>query len=157
MAGADVVNAKKSNKAVMRRPRSYAIHLIDRNYSPPQTLFGKERARLSGPSVIFDGGVVMMKSLAVLATAGVIAVSSIAAPAPAQAGNEGAVAAGVIGGLAAGAIIGSAARPHYGYGYGYAPGYTYYGGPYAYSRCYTVRKKVWTNHGPRWRRVRVCD
>lgn len=97
----------------------------------------------------------MMKTLTALATAGTIAAATVAVPAPAQAGNGGAIAAGVIGGLAAGAIIGSAIYPHY--GYGYVPGPVYYGGPYAYSRCHMVREKVWTNYGPRWRRVRVCN
>lgn len=98
----------------------------------------------------------MMKTLTALATAGTLAVAAVAMPATAQAenwhhhGNGGAVAAGVVGGLAAGAIIGSAVAPNYGYGY-------YSGGPYAYSRCYLVRQKVWTDYGPRWRRVRVCD
>jgi hypothetical protein len=101
----------------------------------------------------------MMKTLTALATAGAIAAAAVAAPSPARAGNEGAIAAGVVGGLAAGAIIGSAVAPRYGYGYGYAaaPGPVYYGGPYAYSRCHLVRQKIWTNYGPRWRRVRVCD
>lgn len=92
----------------------------------------------------------MIKTLTALAAAGAIAITTIAVPAPAQAGSKsGAVAAGVIGGLAAGAIIGSAvSQPRY---------YTYDPSPYAYSRCYTVRQRVWTNNGPRWRRVRVCD
>ena len=97
----------------------------------------------------------MMKTLSALAAAGVIAAAAVTAPSPAQAGDEGAIAAGVVGGLAAGAIIGSAVAPRY--GYAYAPGPVYYGGPYAYSRCHLVRQKVWTNYGPRWRRVRVCD
>ena len=98
----------------------------------------------------------MIKTFTALATAGVIAAAAVAAPAPAQAGSDGAaVAAGVVGGLAAGAIIGSAVAPRY--GYGYAPGPVYYGGPYAYSRCHIVRERVWTNNGPRWRRVRVCN
>jgi hypothetical protein len=92
----------------------------------------------------------MMKTVTALSAAGVLAIAAVAAPAPAQAGSDGAaIAAGVVGGLAAGAIIGSALAPRYGYGY--------YGGPYAYSRCYTVRQRVWTDFGPRWRRVRVCD
>ena len=45
----------------------------------------------------------MMKTLTALATAGVIAAAAVAAPSPAQAGHEGAIAAGVVGGLAAGA------------------------------------------------------
>lgn len=102
----------------------------------------------------------MMKTLTALTTAGTIAAAAIAMPAPAQARwhghNGGAVAAGVVGGLAAGAIIGSAVAPRYGYGY-YASEPAYYGGPYAYSRCHIVREKVLTDYGPRWRRVRVCD
>ena len=97
----------------------------------------------------------MMKTVTALVAAGVIAAAAVTAPAPAQAGDEGAIAAGVIGGLAAGAIIGSAVAPRH--SYAYAPGPVYYGGPYAYSRCHLVRQKVWTNYGPRWRRVRVCD
>jgi hypothetical protein len=75
-------------------------------------------------------------------------------PAPAQAGNGGAVAAGVIGGLAAGAIIGSAAsQPRY-----YEPAPVYVAPPP--SRCY------WTRGAPVWDgyrgvyvrpRVQVCE
>ena len=88
---------------------------------------------------------------------------------------------GIIGGLAAGALIGSALAgpryyaPYYGYGYrpyyrpryayygprpyygqrsyyGYAPGFAYVGGPYAYYRGCTNRR-VWTPYGWRWRRA----
>jgi hypothetical protein len=58
-----------------------------------------------------------------------------------------AVGAGIIGGLAAGAIIGSAIAPRPYYGPGpvyYAPG------------CYWTRERIWTDWGWRWRRVRVC-
>jgi len=58
----------------------------------------------------------MKKILAVLATAGALAVVSVGAPTDANAQwrrGGGAVAAGVIGGLAAGAIIGSAVAPRY--------------------------------------------
>jgi hypothetical protein len=101
----------------------------------------------------------MIKTLSALAAAGTLAIAVVAAPAPAQASDKaGAVAAGVIGGLAAGAIFGSAVHP-YGYrSYGYGPGPVYYGSPYGYApRCYTVRQRVWTDRGPRLRRVRVCD
>ena len=102
----------------------------------------------------------MMKTFTALATAGAIGMAAVAAPAPAQArnwhhNNGGAIAGAAIGGLAAGAIIGSTVAPRYGYGY-YAAD-PYYGGAYAYGGCYTVRQKVWTDYGPRWRRVRVCD
>jgi hypothetical protein len=59
----------------------------------------------------------------------------------------------VIGGLALGAIIGSAASgPHYGPGYGY-----YAAGPaYGYGGCYWTRQRVWDGWGWRVRPVRVC-
>lgn len=93
----------------------------------------------------------MMKTLTVLATAGVLALGTVAMPQQAEArGRGGAVAAGVIGGLAAGAIIGSAInRPAYGYGY-YGPSYA------AYPGCYWQRQRVETPYGWRWQRVRVC-
>jgi hypothetical protein len=70
-----------------------------------------------------------MKKLAVLSTAALIGLGSIAAStteaeARWRGHRGGAVAAGVIGGLAAGALIGAAASNAYaypGYDYGYAP------------------------------------
>jgi len=60
----------------------------------------------------------MKKTLTILAAAGALAVVSVAAPTEANAwhrgyGHGGAVAAGVLGGLAAGAIIGGALAPRY--------------------------------------------
>jgi hypothetical protein len=81
--------------------------------------------------------------------------AAMAAPSTAQA-RGGRIAAGVIGGLAAGAIVGSAfAGPRY---YGGGPSY-YGGGPYyAYGGgCYVHRERVWDGFGWRTRRVRVCD
>lgn len=76
----------------------------------------------------------MRKTLTALAAAATIAVVAVAAPSDAFAQRRGgAVAAGIIGGLAAGAIIGSAIapRPYYYYEpapvYGPPPGY--YGPP----------------------------
>ncbi len=94
----------------------------------------------------------MMKTLTALAAVGTIAIA-VAAPAPAQARNEGAIAAGVVGGLALGAIVGSQANRGY---YASEPAPYYYGTPYARS-CYVTRERVWTDRGPRWRKVRVCD
>lgn len=77
----------------------------------------------------------MKKTLLALATSAVLAVATLA-PTPADARCRGCgVAAGVIGGLAAGAIIGGAianSRPAYAYP-AYAPvqGYTVYDGYYA--------------------------
>lgn len=87
----------------------------------------------------------MHKTLTALAAAAALTFAVVAAPQQADArwrGHGGGVAAGIIGGLAAGAIIGSMAaqggyyyEPGYYYGpgpyYYYGPG-AYYGGPYAY-------------------------
>jgi hypothetical protein len=96
----------------------------------------------------------MTKTLTALAAAGTIAIATMAAPTSASAHCRGCgVAAGLLGGLAAGAIIGSAAAGAYApYGY-YAPGpYVAYG-----PQCFWTRQRVWD--GYRWRlaRVRVCD
>jgi hypothetical protein len=95
----------------------------------------------------------MTKTLTALATAAALGVAAIAAPAPAQARHGGAVAAGVIGGLAAGAIIGSAAsHPYPAYGY-----YGAYDGPYyGAAACGWHRERVWTPYGWRWHQVRDC-
>jgi hypothetical protein len=92
----------------------------------------------------------MTKGLIVL-----VAVATMGATiAPAQAGNGGAVAAGVIGGLAAGAIIGSAvSQPRY-----YAPAPVYVSPPPV--RCYWTRgEPVWDGYRGVWvrPRVQVCD
>ena len=87
----------------------------------------------------------MHKTLTALAVAATMIVAAVAAPDTADArwrghgGRGGGVAAGIIGGLAAGAILGSMANQGYyggpGYYYGsdyYGPGYSYGPGPYAY-------------------------
>ena len=93
------------------------------------------------------------KTLTALAAAATLGLAAIATPQPAEA-RGGAIAAGIIGGLAAGAIIGSAVHgPYYGYGPGYyGPAPAYYGGG-----CYWTRQRVWDGWGWRSRRVRVCD
>lgn len=114
-------------------------------------------AILAGP---VRKGEIMTKTMMALATAAALAVTAVAAPAPAEA-RGGRVAAGVIGGLAAGALIGGAiasSRPAYAYppGYyapGYAPAPAYYGpGP----GCYWTRERFWDGYGWRSRRVQVC-
>ena len=75
--------------------------------------------------------------------------------------SNGAVAAGVVGGLALGALAAGAARPYY---YGAPP---YYGTGPAYvmedelpppsrRRCWFEREDVWDGYGYVPRRVRVC-
>jgi hypothetical protein len=58
------------------------------------------------------------------------------------------VAAGVVGGLALGAMAAGAANNYYGPGY-YAPAY----GP----ECYLTRERVWNGYTWVNRRVRVCN
>jgi hypothetical protein len=96
----------------------------------------------------------MLKIMTGIAAVAAVTLTLVAAPQEAQARwrhhHGGGVAAGIIGGLAAGAIIGSAANGYYGPGY-YGPAYAY--GP----PCYWSRERVWTGWGWRWHRVRVCN
>ena len=107
----------------------------------------------------------MKKTVLALATAAVLAGATLT-PTTAEAHRRGwGVAAGVFGGLAAGAIIGGAlAGPRY-YGPGpyyggyyepapayYGPGPAYYEGP----PCTWQRQRFWDGYGWRVRRVQVC-
>ena len=108
----------------------------------------------------------MKNGMLAIAAAATIALVTVAAPTEAEAHRRGwGVAAGVVGGLAAGAIIGSAIAapryygpgPYYGGGYYepapvyYAPAPAYYGPP-----CYWQRQRFWDGYGWRVRRVQVC-
>jgi hypothetical protein len=95
----------------------------------------------------------MKKIILAVATAATLAVTALAAPAPAEA-RGGRVAAGVGLGLLGGAIAGAAIANSGGY---YGPGYGYYGGPvYAGAPCYWQRQRFWDGYGWRIRRVQVC-
>jgi hypothetical protein len=104
----------------------------------------------------------MNKTFVALAAAATLAA---ALPSSAQAicGRCG-VAAGVVGGLAAGAIIGSAIA-NSGPGYVepapvYAPPPPVYAEPPGYADgpvCHTERQQVWDGYAYRTRRVQVCD
>lgn len=105
----------------------------------------------------------MRKILTAVVAVATIAGAAVSASSPAEARwRGGAVAAGVIGGIAAGALIaGAASRPAYGYApgyYGYAPAPAYYGPPaYAYApRCWWQNQRFWDGYGWRIRRVQVC-
>jgi len=92
--------------------------------------------------------------IAVGAAVATLTVASVAAPQQVEA-RGGHIATGVIGGLAAGALIGAAANGYYGpgpYYYGPGPAYAYYD-----PGCYWSHQRVWTGYGWRWRRVQVCD
>ena len=104
----------------------------------------------------------MRNTIIALAAAGTLVA---ALPSSAQAHCSGCgVAAGVVGGLAAGAIVGSAiagSRPVY---VEPAPVYAapppvYYAEPPAYVGpvCHTERQQVWDGYAYRTRRVQVCD
>ena len=95
------------------------------------------------------------RMLTALAAAATLGLAAVATPQPAEARHGGAIAAGVIGGLAIGALIGSAASAPY---YAYAPGY--YGGPAnygGYGGCYWTRQRFWDGWGWRVRRVQVLS
>jgi hypothetical protein len=86
-----------------------------------------------------------------------------AAPQAAQADCHGCgVAAGAIGGLAAGAIIGSAianSGPRPVYVEPAPPPTVYYGRPaYVEPECHMVKRRIWVDGiGYRWSREEVCD
>jgi hypothetical protein len=92
----------------------------------------------------------MLKVITVAAIAG-LALAATITPQPALAGDGGAVAAGVVGGLAVGAIIGS--QVNRGSYYGPDPGYQ----P-VYNSCHVERVQVVDEYGRyHVRRIRVCD
>ena len=97
----------------------------------------------------------MKKTLMALAAVATLAISAVAAPAPAHA--QRGVGAGIAAGLIGGAI---ASSPYY-YGPGYYRPYGYYGGPAyvaddPYGGCYWQRQRFWDGYGWRVRSVRVC-
>jgi hypothetical protein len=91
----------------------------------------------------------------------------LAVAAPAQAGDGGAIAAGIIGGTALGFLAGTAAAagpppppPPPGYYAPYAPAYAPGPGPYGPGpRCWYEPEQVWDGYANAYvvRRVRVCD
>jgi hypothetical protein len=102
----------------------------------------------------------MLKTITALAATAVITASAVAISTPAEARwrghghwhGGGAVAAGVLGGLALGAIAsGAYAYPRY---YG-GPG-PYYGAAYYGPPCHWRRQRIWDGYGWIVRRVRVC-
>lgn len=100
----------------------------------------------------------MNKSFTALAAAGLM-VAALSTPADARCRGCG-VGAGIIGGLAVGAIIGSAlSGPRY---YDAPPPAAYYGEPgpaYIVDEplCRLERRRYWDGYGYRTRRVEVCE
>jgi hypothetical protein len=111
-----------------------------------------------------EKGEAMRKTLMALAAVTTLAVSAVAAPAPAHAqrGFGAGLAAGVIGGAIVGGALAGPGYYGYGPGYSYGPGYGYYGGGPAYvaddyyGGCFWQRQRFWDGYGWRVRRVRIC-
>jgi len=105
----------------------------------------------------------MRKAFIGLAAATAVGLATLAGPSTANAGCYGcAVGAGIIGGVAAGAIIGSAIAnsppppPAY-----YPPPPAAYYPPPGYAQlapgCYWGKRQVWVEgYGYRWRTVQIC-
>jgi hypothetical protein len=98
----------------------------------------------------------MTKFLTVLASTSALALVSVAAPTTAEARCVGcAVGAGIVGGIAAGAIIaGATNRGYYDGAYAYEPGYAY-GSGYAYEPGYAYSEPVYGGYGYGYRHRRA--
>ena len=94
-----------------------------------------------------------MKRTFVLCAAACLAIAALVMPTSAKAENSSAVAAGVIGGLAIGAMIGSAAAANNSPYNQPAPAYYGPGSP----GCYWARQRVWDGYYWRKTRIRVCN
>ena len=103
----------------------------------------------------------MKNTLMALGAVAVLAISTVAIPAPAHA--QRGVAAGVAAGLIGGAIVGGAIASqngYYGPGYygpGYAPGPAYVVDPGYGPECFIQRQRFWDGYGWRVRKVQVCN
>lgn len=96
----------------------------------------------------------MLKVITIVAISA-LALAVTATSKPALAGDGGAIAAGVVGGLAVGAIIGSQSNRNYNNGPAYYDEPRYRA---SYSGCHTERQEVTDRYGNYGvRRVRVCD
>ena len=95
----------------------------------------------------------MRKTLVTLAVGTTIAIGAVASSTPADARwHHGFPIAPVIGGLAAGAILGAAlAAPRPYYSYAYYPEPVYFG-----PRCYVRSVRIWNGWGWHVRRVEDC-
>ncbi len=114
----------------------------------------------------------MRKSLIAVVGAAGIGLATLSAPAPANAQCLGCAIGGLLGGVAAGAIVGSAIAngpppPPPGYYYPppprayYGPPGAYYPPPPAYAAlapgCHWGHRRIWVEgYGYRWRTVQVC-
>jgi hypothetical protein len=155
---------------VVHRKRTRAPLSIGRQLRHPRSLIIQVKCGTFGadgplrPLFLLEKGEAMRKTLMAIAAVATLALSAVAAPAPALA--QRGVAAGVAAGLIGGAIVGGAIASqngYYGPGY-YGPGYGYYGGGPAYvadpgydAPCIWQRQRFWDGYGWRVRRVQVCN
>jgi hypothetical protein len=96
----------------------------------------------------------MFKLSTIVAVSALTLVASVASQPAFARNNGGAIAAGVVGGLAVGAIVGSQANRNY---YG-GPGYYESGYQPVYQNCRTERQQFQDRYGRlRVQRIRVCD
>jgi hypothetical protein len=101
----------------------------------------------------------MHKAIIALVAATTIGAATLA-PTDAFAQRRGAVAAGILGGLAAGAIVGGAIANSYpppGYYYAPAPVYAPPPAYYVEPACHVEGRRVWDGYAWRYQRVTVCD
>lgn len=105
---------------------------------------------------------VMKRSVFGCLSVAALVAAIVAVPSEVDARNYGrAYAAGIIGGMSAGAILGT---PYYpGYGYGYYPGYVGYPAPVYHVAplgpppgCVIRRQKAWDGYRWHWRKLRIC-
>jgi hypothetical protein len=99
----------------------------------------------------------MMKTLATLAVGTTVAIGAVASPTAADARwrHHGFPVAPIIGGLAAGAVLGAALAPRAYYSYAYEP-LVYQPVVYAGPSCYVRRERIWDGWRWRIRRVEEC-
>jgi hypothetical protein len=95
----------------------------------------------------------MLKKVGVLSAVAMMG-AALVTTAPAKADDGGAIAAGIIGGLAVGALAGSAASGGYGYGGGYGYDYGYAPAP-VYRRTYVEPEYEYAPGYPRRHIVRA--
>ena len=112
-----------------------------------------QSARIAPSHATIEGINMLKLSTIVTISALALTVASTSHPAFAR-NNGGAVAAGVVGGLAVGAIVGSQANRNY---YG-GPGYYESAYQPGYQSCHTERQRFADQYGRiHVQRVRVCD
>jgi len=97
----------------------------------------------------------MLKAMTLTAAAALVLAVTVSSQPAYAGGNGGALAAGIVGGLAVGAIIGSQSGGGY---YNNGPGYYESGYQPGYGGCHIERQRVVDQYGNyRMRRIRVCD